>query len=205
MNNHTGYTDISAQALKVQEKYDLTRVQTLLYDHICRGDYYLYNGDGHQYYGNIKYGYNCDKKWVRKQLSVLIEDGLVFLNCERMWKNRKKTVYYFYNPSYDFFDLINTQDFVYKESLCFIKKHLNLPDGFDKKNVVYGDVEFIYNLNTKNYTFKYKGEESIYQWQYSKIGAIRSCYDFALQYSTFAFMVCDLHNFIIRDLNNSKI
>lgn len=164
MKTPTHYNDVCEKALEVKEKCGLTDVQTLLYNHICRGDFKLRNEDGQNFHdkNNNGFGWGGDRNWVKKQLKPLIKDGLVKFESLHDCRDGKYTSWYFYSPEYDINDLVDAGCFVNTELLVKIKHYLNLEDGFDKKNKTYGDIEFIHN--EKGYTFKYKGQENVYLW-----------------------------------------
>lgn len=46
MDTPTRYDNICQKALQIKEELNLTDTQTLLYNHICRGDFKLRNEDG---------------------------------------------------------------------------------------------------------------------------------------------------------------
>ncbi len=164
MRTPTNYADISDKALQAKEKYNLTDTQTLLYNHICRGDFKLRNEDGQNFYDrdNKGFGWSGSREWVKNQFKELIKVGLVKFESLHDCRDGKYTSWYFYCPEFKLSDLIDASCYVSTHNIAMIKHYLNLPDGFDKKNKTYGDIEFIHNK--KGYTFKYKGEENIYGW-----------------------------------------
>jgi hypothetical protein len=173
MDTPTHYADVSDKALKTKEKYKLSDTQTLLYDHICRGDFKLRNEDGQLFYDKNSngFGYGGSREWVKKQFQPLIKDGLVNFTSLRDCRDGKYTSWYFYCPGFELDELIDASCYVSTYKLFNIKHYLNLEDGFNKKNQKYGDIEFIYDKN-KKYTFKYKGESSIYAWDNNGEGKI---------------------------------
>lgn len=164
MDAPTHYSDVCIKALEAKEKYNLSDVQTLLYNHICRGDFLLRNEDGQKFYdvNNNGFGWRGSRDWVKKQFKPLLKAGVVNFSSQRDCRGGKYTSWYFYSPEYEFEELIDASCYVRTWKLAMIKHYLKLDDGFDKKNQIYGDIEFIHNEH--GYTFKYKGEESIYAW-----------------------------------------
>lgn len=157
MDTPTYYADVCNAALEAKEKYNLTDTQTLLYNHICRGDFKLRNEDGQLFYdkNNNGFGWSGSREWVKKQFAPLIKEGLVKFTSLQDCRDGKYTSWYFYCPHFDLNDLIDASCYVTTSKIALIKHYLNLEDGFDKKNKIYGDIEFIHNK--KGYTFKYKG------------------------------------------------
>lgn len=164
MNTPIHYADISVIALEAREKYNLTDTQTLLYNHICRGDFKLRNDDGQKFYdkNNNGFGWSGSREWVKKQFTPLIKEGLVEFTSLRGCRDARYTFWYFYCPQFDLNSLVDASCYVKTLKIAMIKYYLNLEDGFNKKNKIYGDIEFIHN--EKGYSFKYKGEENIYAW-----------------------------------------
>lgn len=164
MDAPTHYSDVCIKALEAKEKYNLSDTQTLLYNHICRGDFVLRNEDGQKFYdvNNNGFGWCGSRDWVKKQFKPLLQAGVVNFTSLRDCRDGKYTSWYFYSPEYEFEELINASCYVRTWKLAMIKHYLKLDDGFNKKNQIYGDIEFIHN--EQGYTFKYKGEESIYAW-----------------------------------------
>ncbi len=214
MDTPTNYADVCEMALEAKEKYNLTDTQTLLYNHICRGDFKLRNEDGQLFYDKESegFGYSGSREWVKKQFSILIKEGLVKFKSLRDCRDGKYTSWYFYSPKHDLNDLIDASCYVSTWRLALVKNHLKLEDGFDKKNKTYGDIEFIHNKN--GYTFKYKGEESIYSWdndgkgikedlswlsQGSSTGIHQSTWEDALYYESFDEMIHDIWSFLAHD------
>lgn len=171
MDTPTHYSDVCERALEFKEKYNLSDVQTLLYNHICRGDFKLRNEDGQLFYDkdNKGFGYGGSRKWVKKQLDPLIEYGHVRFAKIRDCRDSRYTSWYFYCPEFDYDELVDAGCYVTTHKLALIKHYLKLEDGFYKRNRTYGDIEFIYSQK-KGYTFKYKGEENIYAWDHNGEG-----------------------------------
>lgn len=163
METPTQYNNISYKALDAKTKYNLTDTQTLLYNHICRGDFKLRNGDGQAFYDEEHegFGYDDDRQWVKKQFAPLIKAGLVKCTSIKDCKDGKYTSWYFYDPKYNLSDLIDAGCDVNTHKLSMIKHYFNLPDGFNK-NQIYGDLEFI--CINKKYTFKYLNKDNNYTW-----------------------------------------
>lgn len=204
------YKDVCQKALEVRERYALTDVQTLLYNHICRGDFKLINGSGQAFYdiNHNGFGYSTDGKWVKKQLNGLIREGLVKFESVRDCRGGRCTSWYFYGSDFELNDLVDAENYLAVFKLVLIKHYFKLPDGFNKRNKIYGDLEFIYK--NSHYTFKYKGEENIYAWNKKgeKIdlhlfGYKSSTFNTALTYKTFEHMLYDLWSFLAHDGYNS--
>lgn len=72
-NAPTYYRGVCQKALDVQKKYKLTDVQTLMYNHICRGDFYFRNGDAQSFYDFKQKGFGWDdsKTWVKRKPSAV--------------------------------------------------------------------------------------------------------------------------------------
>jgi len=101
--------------------------------------------------------------------------------------------------------------------LAMIKHYLKLEDGFNKKNKIYGDIAFIYDESKKQrgYTFKYKGEGSIYSWDNNgegkkqdlswlnqcvgKNSVKQSAWNTPLHYESFQDMIHDIWSFLAHD------
>ncbi len=206
MDAPTYYADICDTALQAKEKYNLTDVQTLLYNHICRGDFRLRNDDGQKFYDkdNNGFGWGGSREWVKKQFKTLIKEGLVKFTSLRDCNDGKYTSWYFYSPQFDLSDLVDASCYVNTYKLAVIKHHLNLPHGFDK-NKEYGDIEFIHN--EKGYTFKYKGEENIWAWDNDGKGEKsdltwltgKKSYGTPLYKDEFEGLVHDIYSFLIHD------
>lgn len=202
----TRYSDISPIALKAKEQYNLSDTQTLLYNHICRGDFKLRNADGQKFYdkNNNGFGWTGDRDWVKRKLKPLIDKGLVEMQSLRDCGSGRYTSWYFYNPDYKLSDLVDAGCFVKSHKIMLIKHYLNLPDGFDK-NSAYEDIEFIHNK--KGYTFKYKGEKNIYAWDNNGYGIKqdltwltgKKTYDRPMYYETFNELVHDIWSFLAHD------
>lgn len=208
MDTPTHYADISEKALEVRTKYNLTDTQTLLYDHICRGDFTLRNGDGQKFYdsNNNGFGWSGDREWVKRQFKTLIKEGLVKFESLHDCRDKKYTSWYFYNPQCDLNELIDACCYVSTHKLALIKHYLGLEDGFDKKNKTYGDIEFIYDKKN-GYTFKYKGESSIYSWDNNGEGIKQDLTRLTQQptwreplyYESFQDMLHDIWSFLAHD------
>lgn len=156
----TYYADVCEKALEIKKQYNLTDVQTLLYNHICREDFYLRNGNGQMYY-DLQHqgsGYFTDCNWVKRQLSKLIDNKLVKIEKRRDCRDKRCQSIYFYCPNCNIEDLINSSCFVSTHNLAMIKHYFKLPDGFSRRNSKYGDIEFLYK--DRRYGFKYKGVAS---------------------------------------------
>ena len=207
MDTPTRYEDVCQKAIQIKEQYNLTDTQTLLYNHICRGDFKLRNEDGQKFYdeNNNGFGWSGDRKWVKKQLKPLIDANLVAFKSLNDCRDSRYVSWYFYDSNYKLNDLIAASCYVTTYKLAEIKHYLNLPDGFSK-NEKYGDVEFIYNKK-KGYTFKYKGEASIYAWDNDGKGIKddltwltgKPTWNKPLWYEDFDKLVHDLHSFLIND------
>jgi hypothetical protein len=193
----TYYADISNIALNAKEKYNLTDTQTLLYNHICRGDFYLRNETGQKFYDKEHkgFGHPASRDWVKKQFQPLIKAGLVKFKSLNDCRDARYTSWYFYDPKYKLEELIDANCYVSTKKLALIKHYLNLADGFEKQNIKYNDVEFIYEKN-RGYTFKYKGQDSMYFWW---DGEITSTSNHILFYENFDRLICDLWSFMEHD------
>ncbi len=203
MNTPTYYDNVSEISLKVKEKYNLTDTQTLLYNHICRGDFKLRNEDGQLFYdeNNKGFGWSGDRTWVKNQLKPLIKSGIVKFQKVYDCVDGKYTSWYFYSPEHDFNDLIDADCYVSTWKLAMIKYYLRLEDGFNKKNKKYNNIEFIYDESKScyQYTFKYKGESSIYNWDYNECGKKQSTRNTPLYYDSFQEMIHDIWSFLEHD------
>ncbi len=220
MDTPTNYSNICKKALDVKDKYSLTDTQTLLYNHICRGDFKLRNEDGQNFYDkeNKGFGYSGSRDWVKKQFQPLIKEGLVKFISLRDCNDYKYTSWYFYDPLFNLDDLVDAGCYVSTHKLAMIKHCLNLPDGFDKHNKKYGDIEFIFNDKAKfqPYTFKYKNEGSIYSWDHNGKGEKqdlswlnqgdhnkkfikKSTWNSPLHYEDFSNMLHDIWSFLAHD------
>lgn len=200
MDAPTNYVNISEKAMNAKKKYKLTDTQTLLYNHICRGDFKLRNEDGQLFYdeNNNGFGWSGSRDWVKKQFEPLIKSGIVKFKSLRDCRDGKYTSWYFYDPKFELKELIDASCYVTTHKLAMIKHYLKLPDGFAKQNKKYGDVEFIFNKKD-GYTFKYKGEESIYYWDCDGEGKKEDTFDFVLHYDDFDELVHDLWSFMAHD------
>lgn len=206
------YKDVCQEALDAKIGLDLTDTQTLLYNHICRKDFKLRNGDGQSFYDihSEGFGWGSDRNWVKKQFKPLISKGLVKLSILKDCRSKRYTSWYFHIPGVDLNELIDAGCYVSASKNAIIKHYLNLPDGFSKKNQTYGDIEFIHNSD--GYTFKYKGEASIYSWESSGKGGVKvdlskyswresknSYYDKPVYYPNFQKMSHDIVSFLQHD------
>lgn len=217
MDCPTHYSDISQKALDVQKEYSLTDIQTHLYNHICRGDFKLRNGDGQSFYDpdHEGFGYHDDRNWVKRQFSKLIRKKLVNFTSLHDCRDGKYTSWYFWDPTYELDDLIDASCYVSTHKIAMIKHYLNLPDGFEKRNKTYGDLELIYNenratlpiINPFKYTFKYKGEGSIYGWDMDGQGIKKDLtditghftFDSPIWYESFQEMCHPIWSFLAHD------
>ncbi len=131
---------------------------------ICRGDFVLRNDSGQKFYdaNNNGFGRSGSRDWVKQQFKPLITAGIVNFLSLKDCRDSRYVSWYFYVQEYDFDELIDASCYVGTWKLAMLKHYFKLDDGFDKKNKIYGDIEFIHDK--KGYTFKYKGEESIYAW-----------------------------------------
>ena len=213
MNTPTRYSNVCQEALDVKEQFKLTDIQTLLYNHICRGDFYLRNGDGQSFYDRTHggFGYGSDRTWVKSKFSKLVNKGLVTFKFLRDCRGGPKyTSWVWYSPKFNYNDLVDACCHVTTWKLAMIKHYFDLPDGFSKSGV-YGDLELI--RVEDRYTFKYKGEESIYAWDNDCKGIKRDLswlnplsgkkhsptWDKALRYESFSEMTHDIISFMVHD------
>ena len=134
MDTPTRYEDVCQKAIQIKEQYNLTDTQTLLYNHICRGDFKLRNEDGQKFYdeNNNGFGWSGDRKWVKKQLKPLIDANLVAFKSLNDCRDSRYVSWYFYDSNYKLNDLIAASCYVTTYKLAEIKHYLNLPDGFSK-------------------------------------------------------------------------
>lgn len=158
------YNNICQKALDAKSKYKLNNVQTELYNHVCRKDFYLSNEDGQKFYDddNNGFGWSGDREWVKRKFNVLVKNKLVKFEKAIAPRDARYRIWHWYDPEVDFEDLIDAGCFVSTHKLFVIKKYLNLPDGFDK-NATYGDMQFIKTMHEYigcppmlQYSFKYK-------------------------------------------------
>lgn len=191
------YDDISNIALEAKEKYNLTDTQTLLYNHICRGDFYLRNDTGQKYYdeNHRGFGYYASREWVKKQFKPLIDKKLVKFLSLNNCRDKRYTSWYFYDPKYRLEELIDANCYVNTKKLALIKYYLNLPDGFEKQNAKHGDLEFIYEKK-RGYSFRYKGQDSKYIWWE---GEITHTFKDIIFYEKFEELIHDLWWFMEDD------
>ncbi len=206
MDTPTKYADISDNALKIREQYNLDDVTTLLYNHICRGDFRLRNSDGQKFYdkNNNGFGWSGDREWVKRKFMLLINEKLVKFKSLNDCRDSRYTSWYFYDPNYNFNDLVDASCYVTTAKLALIKHYLNIEDGFTKVGV-YGDLELI--KNKKGYTFKYKGEENIYAWDNNGKGEKQDLTYIIgkftrkspIYYSEFSEMIHDIWSFLAND------
>ena len=196
----TFYSDISQKALDVKDKYNLSDEQTTLYDLICRGDFKLRNGNIYIDYLDVEY---LDKDYVNKLLKPLMKDGLVKLeklhDLPRDWRY---TSWYWYCPEFDINSLIDSDDSYYTDLLMFVKETLNLPDGFDKRNVTYGDITFLCKESDYGYrySFIYKNEPNLYFWDYRGYGNGRKLFYETTHYEyEFSKLLTNIKNSIAYD------
>jgi hypothetical protein len=199
MDTPTNYDNVCQKALDAQKKYNLTDTQTLLYNHICRGDFYLRNEDGEKFYHhhNNGFGWSGDRKWVKKQMQPLVKAGLVKHESLHNCRDPRYTSWVWYDADYDYNELINASCYVTTSKIFMIKHYLNLPDGFKKKNVTYGDFEFIYNNNI--WSLRYKGQEDNISFDHNGEGKIRSHYDFSRTYSSFSEMTHQIWSYLAHE------
>lgn len=169
------YPEISEKAKQVALDYKLNETQTLLYDFISRGEFYLAEGSGQVLFDkNLSKHSSGDRKWVKRQLIKLINDGLVKFNIVRDRRSKVYISWYFYDKEADFRSLLSLGEAYYYFK---VREYLNLPEKFSK-NEKYGDIEFLYTPiwpeegDFKGYTFIFKGEYNIYRWSYDKYGLI---------------------------------
>lgn len=156
------YSFMSERALQVAEEYNLTRTQTNLYNFICRGDFKLRNGDGDMFFNPESNGIGSShsREWVQKELSPLINAGLVKLDKVHDCRDARYTSWYFYDARFAVENLVCSNSFVAVSTIHEIKDYLNLPDGwFDgSPSKKYGD--FGWAVGQYGQTiFHYKGEE----------------------------------------------
>lgn len=199
MKTPTHYADISKKALEIKEKMNLTDTQTLLYNHICRGDFKLVNSDGAAFYdeNNNGFGWSADRTWVKDQLKPLIKQKLVEFESVRDCRDDRYKSWYFWDSKYDLNDLVDAGCYVSTYKLALIKHYLKLEDGFNKKNEKWGDLELIHNK--KGYTFKYKGESSIWTWDNDGLGKKEDVFKTPLYYESFVDMIDDIWSFLAHD------
>ena len=162
----TYYSNVCKKALAVQKKYKLSDAQTLMYNHICRGDFYLRNGLGKEMYDLhhdlYSDGGSNDRKWVKRQLQILIDAKLVKFEALRNCRSQQCVSWVFYDPKFKYESLVNAECFVTTHALALIKYYLKLPDGFYKDNKTYGKVKFLYKDGA--YGFEYKGVSHGYNY-----------------------------------------
>lgn len=171
----TYYADICDEAMNVRKKYKLSDAQMLMYNHMCRGDFYLRNDLGMRIYSLEYNEYEIDdendnRKWVKKQLQPLIKAGLVKFESKHDCRDSHYTSWVFYSPKFKYEDLVNADCNVTTHNLALIKHYLKLPDGFDKRNKTYGDVKFLYKDG--RYGFEYKGNPYPYNFNEDKFDGI---------------------------------
>lgn len=198
MDTPTHYLDISEKALNAKEKYGLTDVQTLLYNHICRGDFKLRNDQGQKFYDkeNEGFGWGGRRMWVKSQFNPLIKKRIVKFKELHDCNDKKYTSWYFYCPGFKLKDLIDAGCYSSVWKLAMLKHYFNLPDGFSK-NEKYGDLEFI--SNRKGYSFKYKGEDNIYEWDHRGDGIKLETFGKPVFYDDFEDLIHDIWSFLAYD------
>lgn len=199
MNAPTHYADIAPLALEVQAQYQLSDTQLRLYNHICRGDFKLRNGDGQAFYdsGHKGFGWSKDREWVKEQLKTLISKGVVKFTSLKDCRDPRYTSWYFSSPKHDLQDLVDAACYVSTHKLAMIKHYLGLPDGFNKRNAIYGDLELLHN--DKGYTFKYKGAENIYYWDYNGKGQQTGQSTLPLYQDNFQELLHDIWSFLAHE------
>lgn len=198
------YADVSKKALDVRDQYGLTDTQTLLYNHICRRDFYLRNEDGQSLFDEDHngFGWGGSRDWVKKQFKPLIKAGLVKFESRKDCRGAKYTSWYFYDSSCVLEELVHGADHVSTEQFLFVKEGLGLPDGFDRKNGKYGDIEFMFD-EKQGYTFSYKGEDNNIAWKWREEGKIQLRYKFIKYYKFYDELINDLLNYLTRDGHGS--
>ena len=161
METPTHYSDVSEKALNARDEMGLTDVQTLLHDHVCRGDFYLRNDEGQKFYDkdNNGFGWSGDRDWVKRQFKPLVKAGLVKFESLRDCRSGSYTSWVWYDQARDYAELINAGCYVNTYKLAETKHFLNLPDGFDKKAGVYEGLEFYREKNL--YRFRFNGEQCV--------------------------------------------
>lgn len=178
------YNSIAPKAIEVKEKFNLSDTQTAIYNHICRGDFRIRNE-----------GFGGDRTWIKKQLKPLLKAGLVEITTLHDCRSAKMVSWNFHCPEYRFDTLVSSDCYVTAHKLALIKHYLNLEDGFNKVNVMYGDIEFIRN---GGYSFKYKGEGNIYCWDYNGKGIKQVGINREFK-TTFSELVHDIWSFLAHD------
>lgn len=199
----TRYKDISKKAQEVQKDFNLTDTQTLLYNHICRGDFRLINCDGQKFYdkNNNGFGWRGDRVWVKNQFKPLIKNGLVEQKISRNCRDKRYTTWYFYCPEFNFNHLVDADNFVATHILTLVKYYLDLPDNFNKNNSKYGDMEFISEKanGKESYSIKYKGEDNVYLFDCHLNGIKRGKLDGPIFYENFKEAIYDAWSFLAND------
>ena len=199
MDAPTRYKHIHKKAWDMRDKYDLSDTQTLLYNHICMGDYRLRNEDGQLFYDpkNNGFGWSGDRNWVKRQFKKLIDNSEVVMEKVHDCRDGRYTSWYFFSPEHELKDLIDASCYVSVHKLALIKECLNLPHGFDRKGT-YGDMEFIKRGTT--YSLKYKGESNIYTWDYNGKGEKQNfTYGSPVYREDFQGLIHDVWSFLAHD------
>lgn len=184
----TRYSDVCEKALKVKEDLNLTDAQTLLYNHICQGDFYLFGEEGQKFYDpdNKGFGWFGNRNWVKNNMKKLVDNGLVTNTIKKAPRDGRYRHYYWFCPEYDFNDLIDAGCFVSTWKLFMIRHYLNLPRGFDKKNGKYGKIEFFQTEKEwVPYSFKYNGQPYMKEDQFNT----NKGEPFEMSYQTFSDMI----------------
>lgn len=210
MDNPTHYDNVCQEALNARDKYNLTHTQTLLYNHICRGDFKLRNDDGQKFYDkkNNGFGWSGNREWVKRQFQPLMKAGLVSFKSVHDCRDPRYVSWYFYDSRYEIDELIDASCYVSAHKWALIKHYCGIPDNISKKkkSQTFGDLELIYDKSKKGrpYTFKFKGEGSIYSWDHNGEGKKQDLtwltkkftWDKPLYYESIQAMVHDIWSFL---------
>lgn len=184
----TRYNRASQQALLVRDEFGLNDFQTLTYDHICRGDFYLVNDSADLYYNpqNNGPGWEGSREFVASQMRKLISKGLVKLTKTKAPRDGRYTIWYFHRPDCKLYQLVNGGCYVSAHALFYVKNQFGIQESVkDIPGRIYVDqfgnmLEFIYKENAHE-----PGVYGIHHWTYKWNGKLnRSFFHSARNEST---------------------
>ena len=121
-NTPARYLNVCDKALQVQKDLKLDDAQTLMYNHVCQKDFYLFGPDGQTFYDpNIKgFGWGeGSRNWVKKKMKILVDKGLVTHEIKRAPRDKRYRHHYWYDSECNLNSLINACCFVSAWKLFF--------------------------------------------------------------------------------------
>lgn len=199
MTTRIHYDNICSKALEIQKQLNLTPTQTLLYNHICRGDFYLRNGDGQCFYdiNHGGFGYFGSREWMRLQMKKLVSKNIVKFDKIYDCRDPRCTSWVWYDSRAKYENLIDAGRYSSCHALAMVRYYLNLPDWFPREGKVCDELYIEKNKN--GMTFKYKNIPCVYTFDYNLEGNILEKQSFIKTYKLFDDMIYDICSFMLND------